>query len=332
MRDWLIDRGIETVIFVVNFLNLLDLEEQQEVMQRARSIAEEFRASLPNNLSNLYRVDALPALKARLKEDWQAAYNSGIVAFESALQDILTILSEQIHLIRLPRVVAIAERVKQSLSDRIRPLQAELERFDRSRSAEILKLTQTADALKKSFQTGIEQLSDWLSPENLSDNYQSTAASALRENRFRDWEEGQFKKALVERKRSIEQCIHLAGNTFQKNQPERLYISFPADPEVDLPATPSTSSDPTARSVAIGTAIGWVLLGPVGGIVAGGLTHLANEGQNNSSRNCGTNTIARFLLLIVKLLKIISDVLAIALWSSYELIKNELKTFSVFNS
>ncbi|WP_353737156.1 dynamin family protein [Moorena sp. SIO3B2] len=35
LRDWLIDRGIKTVVFVVNFLNLLEPDQQKEVQTRA---------------------------------------------------------------------------------------------------------------------------------------------------------------------------------------------------------------------------------------------------------------------------------------------------------
>jgi replication fork clamp-binding protein CrfC len=69
LRDWLLDRGIETVLFVVNFLNLLEPHDQKQVFNRLRFVAESFRAKLPAGVSNLYRVDALPALRARLKGD-----------------------------------------------------------------------------------------------------------------------------------------------------------------------------------------------------------------------------------------------------------------------
>lgn len=53
-------------------------------------MAESFRADLPDGVSNLYRVDALPALRAKLKGDVSAAQTSGLSMFESALQMIVT--------------------------------------------------------------------------------------------------------------------------------------------------------------------------------------------------------------------------------------------------
>ncbi|MGB3639078.1 MAG: dynamin family protein, partial [Rivularia sp. (in: cyanobacteria)] len=40
LQHWLIEREITTVIFVVNFLNLLEVKDQIMVMQRARYLAE----------------------------------------------------------------------------------------------------------------------------------------------------------------------------------------------------------------------------------------------------------------------------------------------------
>ncbi len=59
-------------------------------------VAESFPVELPVGFSNLYRVDALPALRARLKGDVAAANSSSLVAFETALQNIVGILQ---HLI-----------------------------------------------------------------------------------------------------------------------------------------------------------------------------------------------------------------------------------------
>ncbi|MGB3640708.1 MAG: dynamin family protein, partial [Rivularia sp. (in: cyanobacteria)] len=51
LQYWLIEREITTVIFVVNFLNLLEVEDQIIVMQRARFLAEEFRGNFPDRIN-----------------------------------------------------------------------------------------------------------------------------------------------------------------------------------------------------------------------------------------------------------------------------------------
>jgi replication fork clamp-binding protein CrfC len=94
LRDWLLDRGIKTVVFVANFLNLLEPEDQKQVYNRLLFVAESFRSELPNNISNLYRVDALPALRSRLKGDASAAQTTGLAMFESALPSIVAVKHE----------------------------------------------------------------------------------------------------------------------------------------------------------------------------------------------------------------------------------------------
>ncbi|NEQ08638.1 MAG: hypothetical protein F6K37_22615 [Moorea sp. SIO4E2] len=47
LRDWLIDRGIKTVVFVVNFLNLLEPDQQKEVQTRACLLASEIPLNPP---------------------------------------------------------------------------------------------------------------------------------------------------------------------------------------------------------------------------------------------------------------------------------------------
>ena len=125
LRDWLLDRGITTVVFVVNFLNLLESDEQKEVFHRLRFVAESFRSQLPPGISNLYRVDALPALRSRLKGDVAAAQISGLSTFESALQTIVAVQKEQISN-RLPRLQKVASQVKTALETQKQTVLAEI--------------------------------------------------------------------------------------------------------------------------------------------------------------------------------------------------------------
>ncbi len=120
LRDWLSDRGLETVIFVVNFLNLLEPEDQRQVMTRMCFVAESFRSRLPDGLSNLYRVDALPALRARLKGDAAAAQMSGLPDLEAALQRLVDWLRDPAILeqARLRRLERMGQQVQPLLTTR----------------------------------------------------------------------------------------------------------------------------------------------------------------------------------------------------------------------
>jgi hypothetical protein len=73
---------------------LLTPEERQDIKKRLYFIAESFRSQLPPVISNLYCVDALPALRARLKGDTNAAQTTGLSGLESALQNIIFIIEK----------------------------------------------------------------------------------------------------------------------------------------------------------------------------------------------------------------------------------------------
>lgn len=119
LRDGLQERGLSRVIFVVNFLNLLAPEDQKQVFNRMRSVAESFRSHLPPGMSNLYRVDALPALRARLKGDMAAAQSAGLPLLESALQRMVADAGD-VRLTRLtPRLMGVAHQLQSLLKDKI---------------------------------------------------------------------------------------------------------------------------------------------------------------------------------------------------------------------
>jgi hypothetical protein len=239
LQEWLIDRGINTVILVVNFTNLLTVEDQKEVMSRARYIASEFRANLPGNISNLYRVDALPALRSRLQGDAAQSHKTGILTFESALHDIVEILSQQRNEIRIPRVVAVAKQVKERLQALKHEINAEVRVFDRDRNAEIERGRQAANQLQKTFDVRVQGLIDWLSPEKFVERYRDECFNALCEDRLVDWLNSTLREALVERCEAADKVIDEACYTLDRAKPEEVDISLPDFPEIDFPSRPA---------------------------------------------------------------------------------------------
>lgn len=239
LQEWLLDRGINTVILVVNFTNLLTVEDQKEVMSRARYIASEFRANLPGNISNLYRVDALPALRARLQGDAAQSHKTGILTFESALHDIVEILSQQKNEIRIPRVVAVAKQVKERLEALKHELHAEVRVFDRDRNAEIERGRKAANQLQKIFDVRVQGLMDWLSPEKFVERYRDECLNALCEDQLVEWLNSTLREALVERCEAADKVIDEACYTLDRGKPEEVEISLPDFPEIDFPSRPA---------------------------------------------------------------------------------------------
>ncbi|BCL35702.1 dynamin family protein [Nostoc sp. MS1] len=278
LRDWLLDRGIKTVIFVANFINLLEPEEQQQVQNRLRFVAESFRAELPPGFSNLYRVDALPALRARLKGDVAAASSSGLATFEAALQNVVGILQQNRGGVRLPRVEAIASQIQLSLKYKIDPLVNEIKSINDKHNAKLEIKQKAQDLIERGFAASVKELYNWLLLPNLLAKYQSDAAVALAENNFKSLQTNKLKKDLQDLQLAVVKWLYQAYEFFQEERPEDLSIPFPSEPSITLPPKPDNSdvwSEP--GSIAVGGGIGWLLGGPVGAAVVGSISYLLNK-------------------------------------------------------
>jgi replication fork clamp-binding protein CrfC len=283
LRDWLLDRGIKTVIFVANFINLLEPEEQQQVQNRLLFVAESFRAELPAGFSNLYRVDALPALRARLKGDAAAATSSGLAEFEAALQNIVGILQQNRGDVRLPRVQAIASQIQLNLKAKIEPLLTEVNSFDEKEKAKIEVKQKAANLIQKGLNASISELRNWLELSNLLKKYQTDATVALAENNFKNWQTNTLKKDLTQLQRSVMKWLYQAYDFFREERPEDLLILLPSEPQINLPPKPNNSNDLSeSGAVAVGGGIGWLLGGPVGAAVVGSISYLLNKNIQDS--------------------------------------------------
>ncbi len=277
LRDWLLDRGINTVIFVVNFLNLMEIDDRQQVLMRLRFLAESFRSNLPSGVSNLYRVDALPALRARLKGDTTAATQTGLPALESALQIIGGQLAKGRPVEQtLPRLETLASCVLLALQQQIDALSvAEPDAADVRR----IEIKQKAQGLIQSgFDQDLEKLKAWLKPQNLQAHYRLGLAKALETKQAETWLVENLKPAWYERQKPVVSWIHQAGDFFDCARPADLWMAFSAGPEITQSVEATVINDDEAQRtgmapVAIATGLGWVLGGPLGAAVLGSTSH-----------------------------------------------------------
>ncbi|MBD1830038.1 dynamin family protein [Microcoleus vaginatus GB1-A2] len=279
LRDWLSDRQINTVVFVANFLNLLEPDDQKQVYNRLLFVAESFRSNLPNNISNIYRVDALPALRARLKGDVAAAQTAGIASFESALQSIVAAQQEQLA-VKLPRIEAIATKICQSLRAKSETVAAEIATAQQKHKDKI-EIKQKAEKLiSKGFLASVSDFEIWLYQPTLLQRYQSEMALSLQEGTFDAWKL-KFQRDVLKQQQTLAEWVNKACEFFDKEQPIALLISFPPSPQVSLPEPPpppaQKSSDSEVAPVAIATGLGWLLGGPVGAAVVGGASYILNK-------------------------------------------------------
>jgi GTPase SAR1 family protein len=237
LRDWLLDRGMNTVIFVVNFLNLMEGGDRHQVASRLRFLAESFRATLPDGVSNLYRVDALPALRARIKGDMAAASQTGLPELESALQTIgqqfamgqstEPILPRFTRLTCLNRLAADLSSALQSQIDELN-----IPQFN-SAEAQRTAIKLKAQALiRQGFEQDIAKLRAWLKPNTLQAHYRLGLAQALADGRFLSWLSHNLQPAWAKRQTSVVSWVHQACEFFEQSQPTDLYVAFLDAPEV----------------------------------------------------------------------------------------------------
>ncbi len=287
LKDWLLDRGIKTVIFVVNFMNLLEPEEQKEVQKRMVFVAQSFRSDLPESVSNLYRVDALPALRAILKGDSQAAQTTGLSAFEAALSRIVAAQSNDLA-VSFSRVLSIVNRVKEGAKIQIDILNAEI-KLEQQKQQSKLDIQEKAEKLiKQGFQKSISDFQEWLYLPAILSRYQSEMSIALQSNNFEFWEYDRLRKTVSDYQEKIHEWVKKACDFFEKEYPGDLIISFPDNPEMlvweSLKTNPQSNnsknnskdnskSNPNFASVAIPAGIGLMFGGPMGAAVLGGASY-----------------------------------------------------------
>ena len=285
LRDWLLDKGIHTVIFVVNFLNLMGSADRQQVALRLRFLSESFRSQLPDGVSNLYAVDALPALRARLKGDMAAATQTGLPELEAALQTVGTQLAsgrspEQ----TLPRLQVVAEAATKALKEQIESFSVvEIDPVDEKK----LTLRRKAQPLiQAGFEQSVEKLRDWLAPDNLQAHYRLGLAQALEEGTTQTWLLEYLEPAWRDRIQPIADWVHQASEMFGQDCPADLQMSFSVEEHTATEAVDREENSVSDRQksgmapVAIATGLGWILGGPLGAAVLGSTSHLLN----NSSR------------------------------------------------
>jgi hypothetical protein len=286
LRDWLENRGINTVVFVANFTNMLEPEEQKEVQHRLRFVAESFRSQLPPGISNLYRVDALPALRARLKGDDATLHTSGLSAFISALQAIVSHQREELTEVRLPVLQSLGLEMQGLLQAQIGKLTAAVNENKEKGDRELALKRQAQTLIQSGWETSLKEVEQWLYLPNLIGFYQTPLTTAIQKQGFGEWEASNVRPRLQHSQQEINDWVTKAESFFNTPSVEPLKIILPDPPEVLLPESPTQPSpkpDPPSSSLdgltpaALATGLGWVLGGALGAVVAGGASTIASK-------------------------------------------------------
>ncbi len=269
LQEWLLKRGIDTAIFVLNFVNLIEeMEDRQEITRKARYIACEFRSNFPDNLSNLYRVDALPALRARVKNDHALSVESGIVTFENSLYTIADLFLAKLKQLRLPRLRVIGERVKQSLQRELNNLNQEIRAIDSQRRQEVDLLVEDAQRMQNIFAARIESVENWLSEKDFITRYSAPCLQALLDDKLKE-----FVTSLLDSCgyyfEPIERLLEEGSQKFNHLLPDFPLMTLPDFPEIVLPTKPLELEQKNNFLAASlwGGICGTLIAGPVGAAV-----------------------------------------------------------------
>ena len=276
LKEWLENRGITTVIFVVNFLNLLTVEERHEVKKRLCFIAESFRSNLSYGISNVYCVDALPALRARLKGNQADAKTTGITSLESALQNIASLNQQQN---KLPRTVKVAQELLNKAALEQQKIQQEIN----NQQEQALKQTEVKLKAKKLIQQGFNRsISDfrgWLYLPKLLADYQPSLAIALQQTAFDRWLEAEFQPDVFKHQQGVNKWVNKGCEFFQYSDPQLLLIDFIHSPIIEIPEWNSQTQ--TKNNIAyksyIPQELNFLLQKKAGAVVLGGASYIINK-------------------------------------------------------
>jgi hypothetical protein len=237
LNQWLIERGIKTVVFVLNRMNEIETQkDKSEIYDDVVSTIKFFKPDLPNGLKNLYCVDALPALEAKQKNKKRKVFKSGIIDFEVTLLTIISIQKKRTSHTRLLRVLPVASKVKYILQELANDLAMEILNAENVRNLAIEKGKQEEKSLKEEFLKRVETYKNWLSSNTLVASYQMDAAKALETQAFYGWQDSKFKSIIIGYTQSIEKCVSKACRKLNKSNSSSINISFPNLPNVSLPS------------------------------------------------------------------------------------------------
>jgi GTPase SAR1 family protein len=235
LRQWLVDRGISAVVFVLNWMNTLESEDDRyEVYRDVRSTIGSFKPDLPNGLRSLYRVDAKPALDAKVNRNILETHNSGIVFLDAALQTVSML--QETQQARWPRVIAIAGLLKTAIENKSHPIIEEVKISENRRNSDIEKGQRQQAQYQSRFEDSVKAMRDFLTLSSLTSAHQSDLADALKNRQFSDWQKNTFEPKVNSYREVLESQVYKACNTFQKRHLANSFtISFPNQPSVTLP-------------------------------------------------------------------------------------------------
>lgn len=304
LKQWLLERGITNVLFVISFLNLLEAEDQQKVWRRALKRVEQMQLDSPPG-SRLFRVDALPALRAQLNGDVQSLRSADLTAFCVALRKVIEQTAQHRQEYRLPRLNVLASKIHQALQDECASTRTRLNKLENRRLNKRAALVAKASDLRQRFAVSLNAFRVWLDHKHLLTACKSDLAGALRLNKFADWRDKTIKSHCERHQKSLHLIVKTITRLLKCSPPEALQIDLPPLAGMPTVSRPSAANQDGAigesvtKGIAAGVALGWAfpgighLAGAIGGAIVGGI---AGAFKKNNEEESYSRRLAQYEL------------------------------------
>jgi hypothetical protein len=282
LREWLFDRGISQVAFVLNFMNLVEPEDQDRVWQRAVDAA---RALTGQDPPPLHRVDALAALRARTAGDDAALQASGLAAFAAMLDARVDALAACPQAHRAPRVRAAAERLAEELDGAGEALRGALRRLEGERADRMRACDAASAVAGQRVAVAVARAREPLSGRALQRALASSLASALDGGGFDHWR----RWVLEPHVEAALRAVNVLPADWCGRPVNALDPCLPGEPYVYVPGRPDdegAGAGGVAAGAAIGAAAGSIfpIVGTFLGMLAGAAAGAARAGALENER------------------------------------------------
>ncbi len=254
LNQWLVNRGIKNVIFVLNWMNKLkNSQDYRDVYDEAKVITNDFKLDFQSDLlytiKSLYRVDALPALKAKKKRSIFGIWHSGLAGFEAALYTIYSLQKSDIFNTRCPRAKIITQQVQQELENKVQLITNEIKIIEQENNNSLATVTKIEHLLNTEFNNHVTALRNWVTLSNLKRSYHFEAVLSLQKSKFHIWKQNSFKPDLLIYQQALEKLLENISKKINKNISKKLYITFPRYPNVELPTSRAKSFGQNFRNI-----------------------------------------------------------------------------------
>jgi hypothetical protein len=282
-QQWLVERGIHSFLFVVNFLNLLEESERSGVWKRAQALSAGYQA--------LYAVDALPALKARMHNDLNGIAESGLDSFEAALGNFFRASTQTLHKLRMQRVASQVGLVSEVLSTKAKCIEKEVdELLDEQRQANMV-LRYQLEICERVLDQTMTECREWLKPSSIVPFHTPALAKAIRRGRFDAWCNEYLVGTLEQRFQDLRNCLIGLSKYGSKKLPQ-FKLPQIIQPTPSLPNRSQTGSSTNVKGSAAAAGVVALMLGgpiAIAAAAAAATGYLVNKKNREAQQLKETN-------------------------------------------